>query len=246
MDCITGSPMADKCVRQEIAVTHLACVLQCNTRYYLYGDQISGIFYGNKHLVSERVDGGHLIYTPDTPARLSTSVFTPVFTPQPPVIRMYYECTTFQTFSNYPYISQIPHQPNMSGLKICTFLICSFSGSDFGKAILIMLCEHLAVISPAVIQRARLHGLLDMTRCTRPVWDGHSRPCSTERSDSKVRCRHTRNVRNPLKVIHQVRTSAQPGRSRAGGRTRRSRSRHGPTTATGPRAFWDPRVVVLP
>ena len=178
MDCFTGSPMADTCVRP---VTHLACVLQCNTRYYLCGDQISGIFYGNKHLVSERVDGGHLIYTPDTPARLSTPVFTPVFTPQPPVIRMYYECTTFQTFSNYPYISQIPHQPNMSGLKICTFLICSFSGSDFGKAILIMLCEHLAVISPAVIQRARLHGLLDMTRCTRPVWDGHSRPCSTER-----------------------------------------------------------------
>ena len=70
------------------SVTHLACVLQYNTRYYLCGDQISGIFYGNKHLVSERVDGGHLIYTPDTPARLSTPVFTPLFTPQPQVIRM--------------------------------------------------------------------------------------------------------------------------------------------------------------
>ena len=75
-------------VRAIYTVTHLACVLRCNTRYYLRGDHISGIFYGNKHLVSIRVDGGDLNYTQDTPARLTTPDFTPVFTPQHLVIRM--------------------------------------------------------------------------------------------------------------------------------------------------------------
>ena len=63
-------------------VTHLACVLQSNTQYYLGGDHTSVIFGENNCLVSDRVDLNDLYYKPYTSPVPVRPLFTHTFTLQ--------------------------------------------------------------------------------------------------------------------------------------------------------------------
>ena len=64
------------------AVTHLACVLQSNTQYYLGGDHTSVIFGENNCLVSDKVDLNDIYYKPDTSPVRVRPLFTHIFTLQ--------------------------------------------------------------------------------------------------------------------------------------------------------------------
>ena len=61
-----------------------------------FAEIISPGFCENRHLVSERVEGKDLNYTPDTSGVLDRFHFTPMFTPQGPGNSSYYIHITSQ------------------------------------------------------------------------------------------------------------------------------------------------------